>query len=321
MKLVLKLISAFSFSISLFTTAWADSFPDGPMTMVIPVAPGDGFDVAARLMSRKLSEILNVSVVVNNKPGAGGVVATEYVVNAPKDGKTILLAINPSLTFKKVLEPEVTKYDPVADLTSLGMAEITPSILVVRSDAPFNDFHEMIAFAKANPGKFRIGTAGQGSIGSFCVDVINALTHADLMTVPFKGSAPALTALRGGHIEGVVASLGSVSTNLKGGYVKGIAISSTFSEFPAIPTLGSLGYKQELIDVWTAFFAPAGIPDNAIAKLVPALKIVINDPSISAQLASYGIMHTYREPSDVPIMVKKEILLVEKLAKEAGLIN
>lgn len=321
MKLVFKLVTAVLFSLSLFTTAWANSFPDGPVTIVIPVAPGDGFDVAARLMSRKLSEILNVSVVVNNKPGAGGVIATEYVVNAPKDGKTILLGINPSLTFKKVLEPEVTKYDPVADLTSLGMAEITPSILVVRSDAPFNDFGEMIAFAKAHPGEFRIGTAGQGSIGSFCVAVINALTQADLLTVPFKGSAPAVTALRGGHIEGVIASLGSVSPNLKGGHVKGIAISSAFSEFPTIPTLGSLGYKQELIDVWTAFFAPAGIPENAISKLVPALKTVINDPSISAQLASYGIVHTYREPSDVPVLVQEERLLVEKLAKQAGLIK
>src|SRR5690606_29783358 len=110
---------------------------------------------------------------------------------------------------KRVLEPELTKYDPLKDLTSLGMAERTPSVLVVRADAPYTNFAEMIEFAKRNPGEFRVGTAGQGSIGDFCVKVINSQTDANLTMVPFKGSAPAVTALRGGHIEGVIVSLGS----------------------------------------------------------------------------------------------------------------
>jgi tripartite-type tricarboxylate transporter receptor subunit TctC len=299
----------------------AEDFPKKPIHLVVPVAAGDGFDVAGRIMAEELTRLLNVPVLVTNRPGAGGVVATDSVVRAGKDGYTILLGINPSLTFRPVLDPQGTRYDPMKDLIALGGTELTPSILVVSSEAPFKSFRDMVEYSKKNPGQVRVGTAGQGSVGDFCVQIVNSLTNAGLTMVPFKGSSPALTALRGGHVEAVVASLGSVSGTLKSGAVRGIAISSKFPDFPDVPTLIELGYQQNLLGVWSAFFAPAGVPDDAIKLLIPAIEKVLKDPHAAAKILPLGIVHDYMPPHKLLDMMRDERQMVETIARRAGFIK
>jgi tripartite-type tricarboxylate transporter receptor subunit TctC len=300
---------------------YAQAYPSGPINLVIPLAPGDATDTAARVMADALSKELNVPLVPVNKPGAGGALGTQFVVQAPKDGNTIILTNNAALVYRAILEPQVASYDPLKDLTPLALAMRSPSILVVGGEQPFKTFGEMVEHAKKNPGKVRVGTAGLGSVGDFCVRTINSLTGADIVMVPFKGAAPAVTAMRGGHIEGVVLALGTMVPLLKSGVVRGLAISSKWDDFPAIPTLEELGYRQPLFGVWTGFFAPAGVPAEVTRVLVPALERAIREPQVRARLKGLGIAADYSPPDKLVAEIRDEHGRVLAIAQKAGLVK
>jgi tripartite-type tricarboxylate transporter receptor subunit TctC len=301
--------------------ARAQGYPRGPISMVIPLAPGDATDVAGRAMADELSRQLKVPVVAVNRPGAGGTVGTDSVVKAAKDGYTILLANNAALTFRLVLEPENVAYDPAKDLVPLGLSSRIPSIIAAAPDAPFHTLAEMVAYAKRNPDKVRVGTVGAGSVGDFAVQLVNSLTGAGLVMVPFKGASPAITALRGGHVEAVAVALGAVSGQLKAGAARGIVISSKFPDFPEIPTLVELGYKQNLPGVWFGFFAPAGIPAEALHALAPAVERAVKDPAIASRLLALGIVQDYAAPDRLLAEIGEEHRAVEQMARRSGLIK
>ena len=196
--------------------------PERPVTIIVPWAAGGSTDQMARVVASELEAELGQRFVVVNQPGASGSIGTKNALEAAKDGYTIALTNNAALVFRSIMDPKSANYDPFRDLTPLGLGMRSPSILVVGANAPFKDFKGMIAYAKGNPGKVRIGTAGVGSVGDFCVQTINSLTGAGLVMVPHKGAAPAVTAVRGGHIEGVVLALGTMTAHLKSGAVRGI---------------------------------------------------------------------------------------------------
>src|SRR4249920_3858621 len=221
--------------IGLPATAQVQQFPAGPISVVIPLAPGDAADITARVMGEEISRLLKTPVLVINRPGAGGAVGTNSVVQARKDAHTILFAQNSALTFRAVLDPQAATYDALRDLVPLGTASRTPSVLVVRGDAPYRTFAELVAYAKGKPGQVRIGHPGAGSVGDFCVQLINALSGAELTPIPYAGAAPAIVALRGEHIEAVVLSLGALSAHIKSGAFRGLVTSSRFPEFVEIP--------------------------------------------------------------------------------------
>jgi tripartite-type tricarboxylate transporter receptor subunit TctC len=238
----------------------AQAYPAGPINLVIPLAGGDATDTAARALAEELARDLKVPIVPVNRPGAAGALGTDLVVKAPKDGHTILLTNNAALVFRTIIDPKVATYDPFKDLTPLGLAMRSPSILVAGAEQPFKSFKEMIAYAKANPSKMRIGTAGVGSVGHFCVNTLATLTGAELTMVPFTGAMPSVTAVRGGHVEGVILALGTMTGHLRSGAVRGLVISSKSADFPDIPTLAELSYREPLFGVWSAPLAPAALP-------------------------------------------------------------
>ena len=299
----------------------AQSYPKQAINLIIPLAPGDATDVAGRTIGEGLSKLLKVPVVAVNKPGAGGTIGTDSAVKAPKDGYTILITNNASLVFNRILTPETVPYDPFKDLTPLGMAVRTPIILAVHKDAPFKNFAEMIEYGKKNPGKLRIGTVGPGSVGHFTVEIVNSLSAADMTMIPFKGAGPAVTAALGGHIEGAVAAQGVVAEHLKAGTMRGIIASSKMPEFSQIPTLEQLGYKQNLLGVWAAFFAPAGMPAEVSKTLIAALEKVMMDPAVAARLANLGMVTDYEPPDKLIAEIREEHRVVEQIAKKAGLIK
>ena len=303
--------------------AWsqAQAFPNGPINIVVPLAPGDAADTTVRLLADEIAKTLQTSVVVTNRPGAGGALGTSAVVQAKKDGQTILFAQNSALTFRPVIEPQSVSYDTVRDLVPLGISSRTPSVLVVRSDAPYRTLAELLEHAKKDPGSVRIGLPGAGSVGDFCIQLINALTGAQLLAVPYAGASPAVTALRGEHIEGVVLALGALSGQIKAGALRGIVASSRVPELPELRTMRELGYAEDLFGVWFSFLAPAGIPEDARKALVGAIERAVKAPAIAARLAPLGILQSHATPEQQAIETRDELKRVSELAKRTGLVK
>jgi tripartite-type tricarboxylate transporter receptor subunit TctC len=311
-----KVLCGVLFAFGLLGAAHA-AYPEKTINIVTSAAPGDATDIAVRVMADELSRLLKVSMVVVNAPGAGGLLGPNNVVKAPKDGYTLLFTFNASLTSNRILNPQAATYDPLTDFTPLGLTTRTPMVIAARSDAPFRTFQEMAAYAKKNPGKVNVGTAGAGSIGDFTVQIASAQTASDMAMVPFKGAAPSVTALHGGHIEGAAVALGLLATHLKSGVLRGLVSSSKSPEFPNIPTMTELGYSQNLLGVWLAFFAPAGVPAEVSRVLVPAIEKVAKDPAVAAKLASLGVVQDYEPPEKLQAEIRAEQALVEEMIKKA----
>jgi tripartite-type tricarboxylate transporter receptor subunit TctC len=307
--------------LSCATALHAQDYPKGAVTLVIPLAPGDATDTSARALADEVSRDLKVAIVPVNRPGAGGALGTDLVVKAKPDGYTIILTNNASLVFRSILDPKTASYNPLTDLTPLGLAMRSPSILAVRGDAPYRTLGEMVEHAKKNPGSVRVGTAGAGSVGDFCVLTLNSLTGTELTTVPFTGASPAVTALLGGHVEGVILALGTLTSHLRSGTLRGIVISSKYPDFPDIPTLSELGYSEQLFGIWVGFFAPAGVPAEVTRALVPALERAIKSPAIGAKLRPLGMLIEYSSPEKLLAEIRDEHARVQGLARKAGLLK
>src|SRR5437667_5140346 len=317
MKVVVNACAALCFA----SATQAQDYPKGPINLVIPLAPGDATDTSARAIADELSRELKVAIVPVNRPCSGGARGTDLVVKSKPDCYTIVLTNNASLVFRSILDPKTANYNPLTDLTPLGLAMRSPSILAVRGDATYKSFGEMVEHAKKNPGSVRIGTAGAGSVGDFCVLTLNSLTGAGLTTVPFTGASPAVTAVLGGHVEGVVLALGTMTGHLRSGTLRGIVISSRYPDFPDIPTLSELGYPEQLFGIWVGFFAPANLPAEVTRALVPALERAIRSPAIGAKLKPLGMLMEYSPPEKLLAEIRQEHARVQGLARKAGFLK
>jgi tripartite-type tricarboxylate transporter receptor subunit TctC len=270
-------------------------------------------------MAEELARRLGVPVIAVNRPGAGGAIGAASVASARKDGQTILFAQNGALTFRPALDPQSASYDAQKDLVPLGISSRTPSVLAVRSDAPYRSFAELVEYATKNPAQVRVGHPGSGSVGEFCILLINALTGAKLTPVPYTGAAPALVALRGGHIEGVVLSLGALGAHVKSGTLRGLATSNRVVEYADIPSLKELGYPEDLFGIWFSYLAPSGIPEDVRKTLVRAIEQAVNAPAIGVKLAPLGILQAYATPERQAAEIREELQRVTEMAKKAGL--
>jgi tripartite-type tricarboxylate transporter receptor subunit TctC len=303
------------------TPLHAQDYPRGSVSLVVPLAPGDATDTAARAIADELARELKVAIVPVNRPGAGGALGTELVVKAKPDGHTIILTNHAALVFRSILDPKTANYNALTDLTPLALAMRSPSILAVRADAPYKTFKEMIEHAKKNPGSTRIGTAGVASVGDFCLRTISSLTGAQFTMVPYVGASPAVTALLGGHVDGIILALGTMTAHLRSGTLRGIVISSKYSDFPDIPTLSDLGYSEQLFGIWVGFFAPAGVPAEVTRTLVPALERAIKSPALGARLKPLGMVLDYSSPENMLAEMRDEHKRVRDIAARAGLIK
>lgn len=321
MKSLLAVLAVVSLALGGADVVRAQGYPKGTINLVIPLAPGDAADSTARLMGEELSKALGVPVNAVNRPGAGGAIAVNSIVSAAKDGHTLLFTSNNALTFRRILDPQTASYVPAKDLTTLGLAARTPIVIAIGGNLPYSDFAGMVEHAKKNPGTVRIGTAGAGSIGDLNIGMINALTGAGITMVPFKGASPAVTALLGGHVEGVALALGAVSRHVKSGAMKGVVTSTKFPEFPEIPTLPELGYRQKLLGVWFGFFAPGDLPADLTRVLVPAIEKTVNNPDVAAKLLALGIVREYLPPAALLEEIGEEHKTIEAIAKSAGLVK
>jgi len=299
----------------------AQRYPDRPITLVLPMAPGDALDLTGRSMGEELSKLLKIPVTPLNKPGATATLGTDMVVKAKKDGYTILLTNSASLVNAKILQPEIVPYDPLKDLTPLGLGIVVPLVIVARKEAPYKNAKELVEYAKKSPGSIRCGTMGANSTGDLNVWLFQMFTGIEMNMVPFKGASPAVTALLGGHVDVVSVAITPLLSHLRSGDLKGMVTSKSLPEFPDIPTIRQLGYDKDLLHSWSAFFAPAGIPAEVTETLVPAIEKVVRNPAISSRLAPLGIQPDYEPPDKVLIRMREEYKMVEEIAKRHKMVK
>ncbi|HSV21279.1 MAG TPA: tripartite tricarboxylate transporter substrate binding protein [Casimicrobiaceae bacterium] len=269
--------------------ARAADYPSRPIHLIVPFAAGGGNDTVARLVGQGLTAELGQPVVIDNRPGAGGVVGAEAAAHAAPDGYTLFLggvgshAINPSLH-------EHLGYDPVKDFTPISLIASAPLVLVVHPSVPATSVHELVALAKAKPGALNYASNGNGSSSHLAAAMFASMTGVDLVHVPYKGLAPALGDLLSGQVQLMFSSVVAILPHVKAGKLRALAVSSKerLSLLPDLPTVSEAGVPNYQTSSWYGILAPAGTPPDAVARLNAAIVKVVAQPHVRQALAQEG---------------------------------
>jgi len=297
----------------------AQPYPNRPIQLVIPFPPGGGGDIVARLLGEELGRILKTSVVPINKPGAAFTSGTDAVVRSKKDGYTIAYTNAPAIVHTRVVNPETVPYDPDKDLEPLGLHVFFPLPVAVQETSPWKTFLELIEFAKKNPGKLRVGIPGIGSTSHFNMEITQSLTGVQFTAIPFKGGQSAVTQLLGGHVDIIYESFSNLIPHVETRKLRILLMTKRMAEFPTIPTITELGYKQDLFSGWQALYAPSGIPEEATKSLVAAIEKAVKNPELKPRIEKMGYIVDYKSPAELKKLMVDEYELALKVAVRMGL--
>lgn len=302
------------------STSAQSAYPTGPVRIVVGWPPGQTTDIVARVVAEQLSREVGQPFVVENKPGAAGIIGTEFVKNAKPDGYTLSInstgpmAINPSL-YKQL------PYDPVKDFAPVGMIVKVPIYFAVNKDVPANNFAEFVTYVKANPGKLAYGSGGNGTTAQLASEMLKGLTGMDLNHIPYKGNPAAMTDMIGGRVIAMFDSAPSVIPRYKAGQIKvlGIAALSRSVNEPNIPTIAEQGVPGFEAMTWIGLFAPAGTPRPIIDRLNAALNKAVMSPALSTTLEKLGAEPAQSTPDEFAATLKKEVASWGKVIHDAGI--
>ncbi len=295
----------------------AERYPDRVIQLVIPSVAGSIPDITGRILAEELEKILDTKIILNNKPGASGVVAADGVIRGKKDGYTLLYAQTAVMVTGPILNPEVVHYDPGKDLEPLGFHFFLPHTITVRSDSSWKTFPEFVDYAKKNPGKIRISTQGIGSTPHLIVEMMQVMTGAQFTHVPFKGGESVVTAVLGGHVEATCDGFTKVKPHVEAGKMRNLLITDKMSTSPEIPTIEEFGYKESLPGAWFAVYAPAGVPEEARKVLVPAIEKAVK--ATKPKIDQMGNSCQYKSPSELREMWEGHYKRIYEIAVKIGL--
>ena len=298
--------------------ASAQPYPAKPIKVVVTFAAGGGADFVARVLAAKLSEPLGQSVVVENRAGAGGAIGAEAVAKSPPDGYTLLLGAAGTLTILPNLQEKVP-FDSVKDFAPIGLAGSSPFVLAVGSTVPANTVAELTALAKANPGKLNYGSSGNGGAPHLAGELYKSMTGIDIVHVPYKGLAPAITDVLGGQLQILFADVGLIAPHLKSGRLKALAVTGKerSSALPDLPTMIEAGVPGYQAGTWYGILAPVGTPSAVVMRLNGVLLKVIATPEIKTQFAAQGIEPAGGGPDQFGALIRDDMARWGKLIKEA----
>ena len=313
------LLAAWTLNLGIVQHLEAQPYPNRPIDLVVTHDPGSAADTAGRLFAEEFGKILKTPIVVINKPGAGSTLGADVVAKGRKDGYNLLYATVSAVVYTKASNPEVVPFDPAKDLEPLGFHCFFPVLVTVQPNSSWKTFDDVVDYAKKNPGGFRVAVPGQGNIDHYNVEIIQSLTETKFTVVPFKGAAAATTALLGGHVDAAAIALPLAYPHLKAGKLKILVVSNKIREFPEVPTINELGYKQDLLFPWFALYAPTGIPDDVKKVLVPAIEKVVKNPEIQTKLEKLGFMVEYRSPAEQRKLQESDYARARSLALKLGL--
>jgi tripartite-type tricarboxylate transporter receptor subunit TctC len=290
-----------------------------PLTIVVPTAAGGGNDAMARTIGQKLGTLLNRSVIVENRAGANGALASEFVAKAQPDGNTLLFgyvathAMNPAL--------QKLRYDPVKDFEPVGLVGYSPTLMVVNPSLKVKDVKDLVRVLKEKPDQFSVASAGNGTAPHFAAELFKLSTQTSLLHVPYKGSAPAINDTIGGQTHVMFPSLFTGAPFVKTGRLQALAIAGQkrSAVLPEVPTLKELGVEGVEVDQWYAIFAPSKTPKDVVNKLNQALNKVLNDKDIIQRIESHGADVETSTPEQLAEMVRKDLIKWRQVVQRAKL--
>jgi tripartite-type tricarboxylate transporter receptor subunit TctC len=285
----LALLSLAAAALTTTGPAIAQPYPSRPVTLVVPQAAGGTNDIVGRLVGQKLGEVMNASVVVDNRPGAGGNIGTQLVAKGPKDGYTLLMTISSS----QAINPALYKnpgFDPVKDFKPVGLIGAVPNVLLVNPSFPAKDFNEFLKLARQKGANYQYASAGNGTLNHLLGEMLNSMAGISMQHVPYKGVAPALNDVLGGQLPIVFASLPSALSHIKAGKLRALAVSGDKRSpvLPDVPTIAEAvpGYNGTL---WIGLFAPAGVPPDVLATLQDATRKALAAKDLRDKLDQQGV--------------------------------
>lgn len=294
-------------------------FPNRAIEFVIPFAPGGPADTAARMIEPKMREKLGVPIVLVNKPGAGGALGAEYIRNAPSDGYHVLATTNNVLTVLPALDAQLPY--SAADFTPLGSYMSDMSVIATRPDPRWKTLDDFVAFAKRNPGKLNYGSAGQGTISFFAMELLRLAYGLEITHIPFQGTAPAKTALLGGHVDVTATGFGYVGSDIKAGTLVGLVTTSShrLEDFPDIPTIGEKGFPHVALNIWTGLYVPKGTNPEVAARIAKAIEETMQDPAVRKAVSEAGYYVDYRDGAATSVYAAEEAKMIEEAVAKLGL--
>ena len=299
------------------STSFSQTFPTKAITIVVPTAPGGANDAMARIIAQGMSVDLGQPVIVDNKAGANGAIASEFVARAQPDGYTILFGyiathgINPAL--------QKLKYDPVSDFEAIGLVANSPTLMVVSNDVKANTPKELIALIKANPGTMSYASAGKGTAPHLAGELFKLATGVDLVHIPYKGSAPAIVDTIGGTTQVMFPSLFTAYPQVKAGKIRaiGIAGEKRSSVMPDVPTLAEQGVPNVNVNQWYGLFAPAKSPKPIVDRLNKELNAVLKDKKNEKKIEDQGAEVETSTPEQLKALVQSEVTRWKKVVVTA----
>ena len=302
--------------------AWAQaqSFPSKPLRLIVPFAVGGSSDVMARGLAKQLSDQMGTQVVVENRPGGGGGVAMEAVVKSAADGHTLLYGTIGTNSVAPVLFKNLP-VDPVKDLVPVSLLALNPSVLIVNAALPIQTVGELIAYAKANPGKLSYASAGNGSISHLATELLKTTAQIDILHIPYKGGGAASADLLAGNVSMMIETITNAMTLVKSGKVRAIANSGSkrWSTAPELPTFIESGVPGFTAESWIALFAPAGTPRPIIDRLQRDVAAVLALPEVRERYSALGLLPGGGTPEQLAAQLKEDYTRWEKVIREAGI--
>jgi tripartite-type tricarboxylate transporter receptor subunit TctC len=302
-------------------TAAAQDYPHRSITMIVPYAAGGPTDTVARVLAQAMTKPMGQSVIVENRPSAGGVLGPELVKNAKPDGYTILIhhigmATTPTL-YRQL------RYNPLTDFEYIGLVNDVPMTIIAKPGLPAKDLKEFLAYVKANKDKVTYANAGIGAASHLCGMLFMSAIQTDVLTVPYKGTGPAMNDLLGGQVDFMCDQTTSTSGQIKGGKVRvyGVTSKQRVPSLPDVPTLDEQGLKGAEVGIWHALYAPKGSPKAVTDKLVSAMQEALKDPGVRQKFTDLGAVTfppSQQTPQALEQHLKAEIAKWAPIIKKAG---
>ncbi|TMG84559.1 MAG: tripartite tricarboxylate transporter substrate binding protein [Betaproteobacteria bacterium] len=295
------------------------AYPSRPIRLVVPFPPGGSLDVVARAIGQKLTDAWGQPVIIDNRPGAGGNIGADLVAKSAPDGYTILEgalsthAVNVSLYAKM-------PYDPIKDFVPITLVAVTPNVLVVHPSVPVNSVPELVAYAKAHPGKLSFGSGSNGSAGHLAGELFKTEAGVNMVHIPYKGGAPAMQDLLGGQIQLMFDNLANSMQQVRAGKLKALAVTTARRSplVPELPTLAETGLPGFDIYTWWGFMAPAGTPREIVAKWNAEVARILNTPEMKSFFAQQGAEPAPTSPDEFAALIRSEIPKYAKIIKASG---